>query len=279
MTLTSLSHIMVTYDNTGVLHLKFVRSLENFIGNHLEDFFNKKFSSGVQPIEIAKRISRLIESDKTVGVANVCIPDQYAVFLTLQDFNKLESSFPLIIAELRTYIHEYARKKGYTLSHRLAIDIQADKTLSRGTFQVLASFSEAEPDDQSLDALPSNDDFSGTRVFDKPVPAAPQAAPSYLRGTLKVLEGSDAGLVLDIAGKRINIGRRDSNELSLNDVNISRLHAYILYEQDSHVVYDAKSLNGTYVNQHRIARKQLRSGDRIKLGNTVILYEVKKRGE
>lgn len=266
---------MVTYYNNGVFSLKFVRSLENFIGNQLEDFFNRKFSSGVQPVELAKRIRRLIESEKTVGVAHVFIPDQYIIFLTAQDYSKLEPSFSLIITELKTYIQEYARKKDYSLKNRPVIDIQSDKSLKRGNFQVLSSFSKAESFEGKIEVKSQADDFSGTLVFDKPVNGETPLRHVQLYATLTVIEGSDAGLAIDIGAKRANLGRRDSNELPLNDVNISRLHAYISFEHGAHVVYDAKSLNGTYVNQHRISRKQLRTGDRIRLGNTVILYEVK----
>lgn len=261
--------------DTGVFHLKFVRSLENFIGNQLEGFFNKKFSSGVQPVELAKQIRRQIESEKAVGVAHVYIPDRYEVSLTEHDFDKLAPSFALITAELRTYIQEYAKKNGYLLSSKPVVEMNRDKTLKRGAFRILTAFSELQPQEAELNAPPQADDFSGTQVFDKPVYAEPSLRQVPLDASLTVIEGNDAGLAVDIGTKRTNLGRRDSNELPLSDVNISRLHAYIVFEHGSHVVYDAKSLNGTYVNQHRVSRKPLQSGDRIKLGNTVILYEVK----
>jgi hypothetical protein len=266
---------MVTYYNNGVFLLKFVRSLENFIGNQLEDFFNKKFSSGVQPVELAKQIHRLIEREKAVGVAHIYIPDRYIVFLTMQDFAKLEPSFALVTAELRTYIQEYAKKKDYSLPSKPVIEIQSDKLLKRGAFQILASFSNLQQEEGKSDPSSKHDDSSGTLVFDKPVYGETSLRHVQLDASLTVIEGSDTGLAVDIGAKRANLGRRDSNELPLSDVNISRLHAYIVFEHGSHVVYDAKSLNGTYVNQHRVSRKQLHSGDRIKLGNTVILYEVK----
>ncbi|MPN61701.1 hypothetical protein SDC9_209443 [bioreactor metagenome] len=93
-------------------------------------------------------------------------------------------------------------------------------------------------------------------------------------GKVQIVEGLDKGMKVEVGSKRINIGRRESNELPLTDMNTSRLHAYVIYEEGNHVLHDAKSLNGTYVNGHRITRKILCSGDRIKVGNTIILYEV-----
>ncbi len=89
------------------------------------------------------------------------------------------------------------------------------------------------------------------------------------------MEGLDTGQRVEAAVNRINIGRRESNEMPLSDMNTSRLHAYVIYEEGAHVLYDAKSLNGTYVNDHRVTRKRLKNKDRIKLGSTVLLYEVK----
>lgn len=90
-----------------------------------------------------------------------------------------------------------------------------------------------------------------------------------------MVKGIDSGLQIDLGVERVNIGRRESNELPLTDMNTSRLHAYVVYEEGGHVLYDAKSLNGTYANNHRVTRKRLKAGDRVKVGNTVILYEVR----
>ncbi|MDU4961448.1 MAG: DUF3662 and FHA domain-containing protein [Sporomusaceae bacterium] len=252
--------------------MKFVRSLENFIGSHLEDFFNRKFSSGVQPVELAKQLQRLIERDKKVGIARVYIPDRYRIYVTLQDFTKLEASLSLISDELRTYVQEYAKKKDYTLPDRPVIEISSDPGLKRGEFRIDTAFSELK---QAAAAPAACDELSGTQVFDIPVHREAPLRFVGLEASLTVIEGNDAGLAVDIGGKRVNLGRRDTNDLPLSDVNISRLHAYIVFEQGAHSIYDAKSLNGTYVNQHRVSRKQLHAGDRIRLGNTVILYEVK----
>lgn len=71
---------------------------------------------------------------------------------------------------------------------------------------------------------------------------------------------------------RVNIGRMPSNELCIADNKISRLHAFILSESGKHVLYDGKSLNGTYVNDCRVEKHVLNEGDVIKVGNTFITY-------
>ena len=98
-----------------------------------------------------------------------------------------------------------------------------------------------------------------------------------ISAVLKVTDGDivDKGIRTVLIGNRVNIGRRPSNELSLNDKNISRLHAYILFEGNSYVIYDAQSLNGTYVNGIKITSKKLSNKDMVTIGNTTIIYEEK----
>ena len=102
-----------------------------------------------------------------------------------------------------------------------------------------------------------------------------EEASSAIQAVLTVTDGCDKGKQMIIAEYRVNIGRRENNEMSLFDVSTSRLHAYLVYETDGHVLYDAESLNGTYVNGKKIRKYTMRDGDVIGVGNTVIRYEVR----
>ena len=67
------------------------------------------------------------------------------------------------------------------------------------------------------------------------------------------------------------------NDFILTDTNASRVHAYIAYERHRHVLYDAESLNGTFVNGTLLEEPCiLKAGDEIQIGNTVLLYDVIK---
>jgi pSer/pThr/pTyr-binding forkhead associated (FHA) protein len=79
---------------------------------------------------------------------------------------------------------------------------------------------------------------------------------------------------LEFGEDKIYIGRQDKNEFILTDVNASRLHAWIAYERHRHVLYDARSTNGTFVNDKLIDRVQLCHGDRVRVGSTLLKYEV-----
>lgn len=255
--------------------MKIVRNIEIFFEKYIEGFFNKQFSSSLQPAEIAKQLARKMEDERTVGVSCVYVPNHYAVYINQEDYERLEPCAPAVCGELSLYLSQESRSKGYTMAGCPQIELFADEQLSKQEFRITSSFTEApaEESDNQLDVIP---DAGDTRIFDKMEPMLLTRPPQQLlHGLLTVIDGLDAGLKIDCTVNRINIGRRNTNELPLTDMNTSRLHAYIVYEENSHVIHDAKSLNGTYVGNQRITHKQLKSGDRVKVGNTVILYEVK----
>ncbi len=257
--------------------MKFVRNIENFFEKYIEGFFNKQFSSSLQPAEIAKQLAREMEDERTVGVSHVYVPNHYAIYINREDYERLEPYAAAVCSELSAYLSEESRRKGYTMAGSPQIELFADEKLAKQAFKITSSFTEAPaPYDESASQPENIPNSSDTRIFDKLEPALLTRPPQQLlHGLLTVIDGLDAGLKVDCTTNRINIGRRNTNELPLTDMNTSRLHAYIVYEENVHVIHDAKSLNGTYVGNQRITHKQLKNGDRVKVGNTVILYEVK----
>jgi pSer/pThr/pTyr-binding forkhead associated (FHA) protein len=53
---------------------------------------------------------------------------------------------------------------------------------------------------------------------------------------------------------------------------ISREHAQIRYEDGSFVVYDLGSTGGTFVNNRKVDRSILHTGDIINIANTPVMF-------
>ena len=98
--------------------------------------------------------------------------------------------------------------------------------------------------------------------------------PVHEIATLTVLSGADEGIAMRLGERKIYMGRMAQNEFILTDTNVSRVHAWIVYEQHRHVLYDAESRNGSFVNGVRITSQRLRDGDEIRLGTTALRYGV-----
>ena len=52
----------------------------------------------------------------------------------------------------------------------------------------------------------------------------------------------------------------------LDDVTVSRRHAEIVHENDDYEIRDLGSLNGTFVNRHRIESAVLATDDEVQIG-------------
>jgi pSer/pThr/pTyr-binding forkhead associated (FHA) protein len=71
----------------------------------------------------------------------------------------------------------------------------------------------------------------------------------------------------------VAIGRHSSCQLAIRREDVSRRHAEVRYEDESFVVRDLGSTNGTYVNDRRLEEPHvLRPGDRIDLGSNVVTF-------
>ncbi len=91
-------------------------------------------------------------------------------------------------------------------------------------------------------------------------------------GVLIVRAGAQAGARFSLEEPVTRLGRHPDSEISLDDITVSRRHAEIERTPEGHVVTDAGSLNGTYVNQERIERMLLRHGDELQIGKFRLVY-------
>lgn len=70
----------------------------------------------------------------------------------------------------------------------------------------------------------------------------------------------------------INIGRDESNDITIDDIEISRFHARILRQEGVYRLIDLDSMNGTYVEGKKLAKAHtLSEGEKIGIGESVLL--------
>ena len=73
----------------------------------------------------------------------------------------------------------------------------------------------------------------------------------------------------------ISIGRRDDNDLIINDILISRIHCTIFQDSGSFYIADLKSTNGTIVDGKKITESvALTNKDQIVLGVTHLQIDI-----
>jgi hypothetical protein len=109
-------------------------------------------------------------------------------------------------------------------------------------------------------------DGTETLVYRRP---APQAA----RALLRVTGPRAPERTVEVDGSPLSIGRSRDNGLVLDDPRISRLHGRLQARRGTLVYADLGSTNGSRVNGIRVDEIVLGIGDRIQVGDTVLVVE------
>ncbi len=98
------------------------------------------------------------------------------------------------------------------------------------------------------------------------------------RPVLVVNRGPGAGKVFDLNLESATcIGRAKANDIVLDDVAVSSEHCRIRTENGAFVVHDLSSTNGTFVNDHKISRQRLGTGDMLQVGETFMQFRLEQR--
>ena len=84
--------------------------------------------------------------------------------------------------------------------------------------------------------------------------------------------GGRSGEAFNLSGERNTIGRSPDAEVFLDDVTVSRNHALLVRRRDWLYIDDLGSLNGTYVNRHRIESHRLSDGDELQVGKYKLTF-------
>ncbi|MFN3194186.1 MAG: ATP-binding protein [Aureliella sp.] len=91
--------------------------------------------------------------------------------------------------------------------------------------------------------------------------------------SLYVIRGKDNGQHFAIRGVSATLGREATNQIQVRDTEVSRKHARVTRTDDSsYEIADLDSSNGTYVNGRRVKEQVLRSGDRVQVGRTLMIF-------
>jgi Protein of unknown function (DUF3662)/FHA domain len=221
-----------------------LRDFERRLGGLVEGLFAKTFRSGVQPVELAKRLIKEMDAGRTVGVNEVWAPNRFQFRLSTEDHARLEQAEAAIARELGSVIRENASERGWGLVGPPEVTFEVDEGLRRGDVECAASLVEG------------------------PEKVEPAPAPTP---TLVVREdGGERTISLD--GETATIGRLPACDVPLKDRGASRRHAQIRVKDGVATITDLGSTNGTEVNGHPVQTATLDDGDRITIGTTVLVF-------
>jgi pSer/pThr/pTyr-binding forkhead associated (FHA) protein len=84
--------------------------------------------------------------------------------------------------------------------------------------------------------------------------------------------GPTPGAAFTLEGDQIDVGRDSTNEIVINDAEISRRHARLTFQGGKYVLEDLGSTNGTFVNGQRLAGPRvLKPGEVVSFGEQIVM--------
>ena len=252
------------------------KSIEQRLEGLVEGFFTKVFRSGLQPVEVGRRILREMAEGKTVSVNRIYAPNEFRVQMGADDYARFAQMESGLAKEFSELVIEQAKVNRWNLMGVPRITFVEAEGMGKGEFKVEASLA-ADPDRQapSVSTRDAGEDDAG----------ATRALSTDTADRLG-LAGSGASLVvLDTSGKpaeRISItrapvviGRLSTNDVVLSDSNVSRRHAELRRTGDGWMLVDLGSTNGTLVNGKLAKEHSLEDGDRLAFGASELIFELK----
>jgi diguanylate cyclase (GGDEF)-like protein len=146
--------------------------------------------------------------------------------------------------------------------------IQLSHTESR---EVAVSQFPPEPRSGSLPKVWTDSEESNTDVSRSTVATALECRDA-MRPTLTIMTGARAGEVITLGeAESVIIGRSHKSNLRLSENGVSRQHCQLTRKGDEYTVEDLGSTNGTRVNGKEVTSWQLVTGDRIQIGESLVL--------
>ena len=246
-----------------------LRTVESKLEGLVEGMFSRAFKARVQPVELARRLAKEMESYKTVSVSRTYVPNEYIVFLSREDRRQFEGYEPALLEELAAHLLDHAAREGLALLTRPKVSFETDRRLRMGEFGIqprLVKPPAAEREEASQGDLGATMVYSATRAQRA---AAPPAEPAAVRALL-TMDGKT--FVLD--QPRAVVGRSRRCDFVVEDPNISRRHFELQRRGAEWYVVDLESTNGIAVNGRRVSSARLQTGDEITAGTSRMRFEL-----
>lgn len=250
------------------------------ITDQLANLFQKR--GEVSPNGLIKALEREVAKQKT---KDNLVPNSYTIYLCADDCHRLSAA--RLIKNLHEAVERKVIRENCFMDGKLSIKIAKSSADSEDAIVIVAKYvDESAQEDETINL--ENDVLSHTLIEnidsddkDDTIIADKTKIVKSMRTSFSRRTEYDLAVITDLTNqeivfgeRQVYLGRKDTNDFVLDDESVSRIHAYIAYERHRHVIYDAGSLNGTIVNDKPVSRHELRNGDKILIGNTMLTYKV-----
>jgi len=210
-----------------------LQRIEQGLERLVEGAFAKAFRSGLQPVELGRRMVREMDLHRTLGVRGTLVPNHFTITVGPADRTRLAPIEQTLLAELADTARQHAIQERYRFAGTVAVALVTDDHLAPGEFRLHGELVEGGA-----------------------------------TGTLVLPDGS----ALAIGEEPLTVGRGSDCDVTLSDPTVSKRHLELFHQGGDVILRDLGSTNGTRVNGVGVRERTLADGDEIHLGATVLHY-------
>lgn len=234
-----------------------------------------RLGAKLQPVSLAKRIERAMDTTKSYGDGGVIVPNEYELHLHSTDFEAFASYRASLEDDLAHGVLTRARHERYLLVARPRVRLVRDPEVPRGDVRVAARVVDEEGDRLRQDRLmrePQDQVTTDTLQF-AAAAVAPEVETAATGRALLVVSGDGQPAVrFELEGPLITIGRASDNDIIIDDPEVSRHHCQLKLQHGAYGFVDLGSRNGSTVNGHPVTEVALGPGDVIRIGTTTMEF-------
>lgn len=255
---------------------------ESMMQGIVEGSFGRVFRSRLQPVELASKLTRAMDSNLQLGPEKRIAPNLYDVYLSQRDYAYFMSFSRSLAQQLADSLINVARERGYMLPSRPIVRFHEDDSMITGQTRIQTQVLDPRslPDDTGQAdggyGVEETRSMSPAEAQDlaRQVAQAQQVQAEPLPPAWLTLYRPARGKPMPITQPVVHLGRHLSNDVVINDKRVSRYHAEVRYEHGQFVLYDLGSTNGVGINGVMTHQPvPLKNNDMVSVGSHEFIFQ------
>ncbi len=216
------------------------KKVEELVERHL-------FGGGALSLSgIAGSLHQALVRECLPGREKTLAPNLFVVRINPSEEEALRTLGESFLKEMESNLLAELEGRGWKTAAPIRVLFRPDAEVPKGEFCLRADFSDSNG-------------FVSTGAF------------------LEFISGYDRGRLFLVRDKNL-LGRSEQAHLSIGDPKVTQRHALLEKEEGAFFLEDLGSRNGTFVNGVKIERTELKNGDELRLGDTLLVFTTKAGG-
>ena len=249
-----------------------LRAIEQRLERLFEGVFGRAFRTNVQPVELARKLAKEMDENRSTSVTRIYVPNEYTIYLSSDDRKQFEGYENSLVSELEEYLAEHATRENYALLTPPRVLFETDDDLGVGEFGIATRMAQHGRSGDEPEEI-----ASGATMIYKPRTQPTEAVSIEELGVERevgVLTWAGRRRILD--KNRAVVGRSRDVDVQIEDPNVSRRHAEVVQQGSTWWVIDLGSTNGVEVDGRRVQRAKLDDGTSFVIGETTVTFTTER---